>query len=562
MNLKLQLISDFNIEVLGRYLTNSKSPPVCSVDLAPFNQVFQALSQPGDSEDGDAIGIVWARPEAVLPGFQAALDFETVELSQLGSQVDAFVDRVRAYASGRRHVLVQRWSLPLAHRGYGVLNWKPGLGLENLLARLNLRLADGFDAADSVFVVDLLQRSLRAGARPTSPKLWFAAKIPYPNRVFELAAAEIKEMLLGLMGRARRLVVVDLDDTLWGGIVGETGWQELRLGGHDHVGEAFVAFQRALKALTHRGIQLAVVSKNDERVALEAIDDHPDMVLRRSDLAGWRINWNDKAGNILELVDELRLGLESAVFIDDNPAERGRVREALPEVLVPEWPKDPTAYVETLLSMGCFDSVSMSVEDRQRTAMYVAEREREGSRAAVSSFDDWLQTLDIRVAAEPVSSANLPRLAQLFNKTNQMNMSTRRLTAAEIQRWVEAPERFLNVIRVVDRFGDSGLTGVVSIELEGDTAILRDFILSCRVMGRRIEEALLHLGVCAARERGATEVVAQYLPTDRNGPCLRALRGTGLTEPETHRFTWDCSEPYPLPSCISLIREPASPQET
>ena len=390
MNLQLQLISDFNIEVLGRFLTTSESPPACVVEVASFNQVFQALSQPADPEESDAIGVVWTRPEAVLPEFQTALDFETVELSQLEAEVDAFIDHIGAYASGRRHVLVHRWSLPSTHRGYGVLNWRPGLGLENLLARVNLRLSDGLSPVHNVYVVDLLQRSVWSGAQPASPKLWFAAKIPYSNRIFEEAAAELKEMLLGLMGRARKLVVVDLDDTLWGGIVGETGWQELRLGGHDHVGEAFVAFQQALKTLTRRGIQLAVVSKNEEPVALEAIDHHPDMVLSRGDLAGWRINWNDKAKNILDLVGELRLGLDSVVFIDDSPAERGRVREALPEVLVPEWPRDPTAYANTLLSMGCFDSTSISAEDRQRTAMYVAERER--GRGSVSSLDEWLQT--------------------------------------------------------------------------------------------------------------------------------------------------------------------------
>ena len=211
-------------------------------------------------------------------------------------------------------------------------------------------------------------------------------------------------------------------------MIGETGCEGIRLGGHDHVGEAFQDFQRALKALTNRGIQLAIVSKNDEAVAMEALDGHPEMVLRRNDFAGWRINWRDKAANVADLVSDLHLALDAAVFIDNNPAERERIRTAYPDILVPEWPADPTAYVTALRHLDCFETGSISVEDRKRTEMYVAERERRDVRNMAESNDDWLRKLDTRLLVAPVSAINIARVAQLFNKTNQLNLSTRRLS--------------------------------------------------------------------------------------------------------------------------------------
>ena len=185
-------------------------------------------------------------------------------------------------------------------------------------------------------------------------------KIPYISSVFENATMDIVQYIEAIKGKSRRLIILDLDDTLWGGVLGENGWQGLRLGGHDHVGEAFRDFQLALKALSNRGVQLAISSKNDEKLAMDAIDNHPEMILKKEDFVGWRINWNDKAVNIAELSEEINLGLESIVFIDDNPAERGRVSDALKGILVPDWPKDPAMYVETLYSLRCFENTTIS----------------------------------------------------------------------------------------------------------------------------------------------------------------------------------------------------------
>ncbi len=355
--------------------------------------------------------------------------------------------------------------------------------------------------------------------------------------------------------------MLDLDGTLWKGVVGDVGWENLVLGGHDPEGEALVDFQRQLKALTRQGILLGVVSKNEEAVALHAINNHPEMVLRQNDLAGWRINWNDKAENIAELTAELNLGLQSVVFIDDNPVERDRIRHALPEVLVPEWPNDILLYPSSLAGMRCFDAPSLSAEDRQRSSFYSAEHNRRRDRAQMRSVDDWLKTLETVVTVEPLTAENLPRAAQLLNKTNQMNLTTRRMSDAELIQWSAIPGRWCWAIRVEDKFGTAGLTGLLSVESSDDELTIVDFVLSCRVMGRKVEETMLNVAVEHARGEDLKTIVATYLASPKNKPCLDFFRRSGFSEDQpSNTFTWSVSRDYPAPENIKVAMMPqASP---
>jgi FkbH-like protein len=348
--------------------------------------------------------------------------------------------------------------------------------------------------------------------------------------------------------------VVDLDDTLWGGVVGESGVEQLRLGGHDHVGEAYADLQRALKALTRRGVVLAIVSKNDEALALEAISSHPEMILRQEDFVAWRINWDDKASNIIGLVEELNLALDTVVFIDDSPAERDRVRAALPDVLVPDWPQDPSKSVEALWKLDCFDAPWVVGEDQERTHSYHQERRRQELRDSAVSVADWLNSLNIRVKVELLSSANLQRAAQLLNKTSQMNLATRRLTESELSTWSDKPGNQVLTFRVSDRLGDAGLVGVVGLSVAGHTARIEDFLLSCRVFGRRIEDAMLATAIQRARDVGCTDIVAVYSATERNQPVLGFLERSGLVvASDGAAFEWNTRDAYPMPEELTII---------
>ena len=324
------------------------------------------------------------------------------------------------------------------------------------------------------------------------------------------------------------------------------------IGGHDPVGEAYVDFQRGLKTLSRYGVAIAVVSKNEESIALEVFDKHPEMVLRRTDFAAWRINWRSKDQNITELSRELNIGLESVVFIDDDAAERGRVREALPEVLVPEWPKDPARFGEALRELDCFDRSETTIEDRLRTSMYTQQRERNDSLVHAPSTDEWLCSLGIRVEIEMIGKGNIKRSIQLVNKTNQMNLSTRRMTELQLLDWLTGQQnRTAIALTIADRFGDIGLTGFVSWQTVGADLEIVDFILSCRAMGRQIENLMAHLAVETAREGNLRSVIARLVPTPRNAPCLDFWRKSGFTESQPNTFVWDASDLYPKPTFIA-----------
>ncbi|HKQ71154.1 MAG TPA: hypothetical protein VJT73_17535, partial [Polyangiaceae bacterium] len=236
----------------------------------------------------------------------------------------------------------------------------------------------------------------------------------------------------------------------------------------------------------------------------------------------------------------------------DNPVERARVREALPEVLVPEWPEDKLLYPSAFAKLRCFDTPAVSREDLERTRMYADERKRDQAQKQVGSIAEWLKSLDLKVRVEPVGPANLARATQLLNKTNQLNLTTRRMTEPELLEWSKDPLRSFWTVSVSDRFGDAGLTGLVGIEVEGDAVRIVDYVLSCRVMGRKVEETMAHLAVEAARARGASSVVATFLPTAKNKPCLTFWRSSGFANVDDREFRWDAREPYPLPEPITL----------
>jgi FkbH-like protein len=551
------LVSDFNLQNFAGYAASDPAPPAVDPIPAPPGEPLPALLDTAAAHwrDPADAAVIWTQPHSVSPAFNALLMYEPVPVREVLREVDAYCGLLAEASARVRFAFVPSWVIP-SYRGlFGVLDMKAEVGLTNTLMRMNLRLAENLEKVRNAHLLNAGRWIERAGAGAFNPKLWYLGKIPFGNEVFREAVRDIKAALAGMLGRARKLIIVDLDDTLWGGLVGELGWENLVLGGHHHAGEAYADFQRGLKSLQNRGILLAIASKNEERTALEAIGKHPEMVLRPDDFAAWRIDWRDKAGNILELLHELNLGPQSAVFIDDNPAERARVRESLPEVLVPEWPADPVLYPSALLSLRCFDLPSLSREDLSRTAMVLSERERRELKKNLGSPEEWLRQLSIRVRIEALHPANLQRAAQLLNKTNQMNLSTRRMSEAELMAWAGPEHRRLWTARVSDRFGDAGLTGLVSLEIREGKAQLVDFVLSCRVLGRKIEESLLATAIAAAQASGVEALYARYLPTAKNKPCLdffESLAPRFLRQGEL--FVRNIEHPFPVPDHIELVR--------
>ena len=551
------LISNFNLQNFIGYAANDPELPNLKPIAAPLGQPVAALldeTAPHWQDPAD-VAVIWTQPQSVSPAFNALLRYEQVPVRQALQEVDEYCSLLINMSARVRYAFVPSWVLPSQRSIFGVLDMKTETGLTNTLMRMNLRLAENLEKTSNMHVLNTHKWIERAGIGAYNPKLWYLGKIPFGNEIFKQAVQDIKAALRGMLGYARKLIIIDLDDTVWGGIVGDVGWENLVLGGHHHLGEAYVDFQRALKSMKNRGILLAIVSKNEEQAALEAIKNHPEMVLTLEDFAGWRINWQDKVQNILELMTELNLGLQSAVFIDDNPAERARVKESLPEVLVPDWPEDPLFYPTTLLNLRCFEMSSLSREDMSRAALYLTENQRQDLKKTVRSLEEWLRHLAIRVQVEELHPANLQRATQLLNKTNQMNLSTRRMSETELMAWAEPKHRKLWTLRVSDRFGDAGLTGIVSLEIHDRKAQVVDFVLSCRVLGRKIEETMLAEAIRYAQASDVEEVYARYIPTSKNKPCLDFFKS--LT-PRFHQqgefFVRNAEHPFPIPEHVELVQ--------
>ncbi|MBQ1830872.1 MAG: HAD-IIIC family phosphatase [Bacteroidales bacterium] len=312
--------------------------------------------------------------------------------------------------------------------------------------------------------------------------------------------------------RRKKCLVLDLDNTLWGGVLGEDGISGIRIGG-DYPGKAFLFFQEALLALSRSGVILAVCSKNNEADVLEAWEKNPYLVLRKEHFAAWRINWNDKAANLRELADELNIGLDSFVFLDDNPAERELIRQLLPMVAVPDFPAQP--YELPAFFRQCvadfFKVYSVTEEDRQKVAQYKANAARSRAQQRFSDLASFLESLDIRITIAGADAFNIPRIAQMTQKTNQFNLTTKRYADTDIQRFVAEGWRVW-CLRAEDRFGDNGITGVILID--GDA--IDSLLLSCRILGKGIEQAFLKAVLARLKDEGVKTVRARYCPTAKN----------------------------------------------
>ncbi|WP_105005020.1 HAD-IIIC family phosphatase [Rhizobium leguminosarum] len=342
------------------------------------------------------------------------------------------------------------------------------------------------------------------------------AKYGFAPDVSPLYAEHLCRLLAVLRGKSKRVLVLDLDNTLWGGIVGDDGVENLALGPGSPVGEAHLAIQLMAKSLRERGVLICLSSKNDEAVALNAIRSHPEMALAETDIAMFQINWQDKAANIEALSKSLNLGLDSFVFVDDNPAERAIVRMAFPQVSVPELPKDVTEWLPVLQSARFFESAGLTAEDKQRAGYYQAESRRAAQLKDFAGHDDYLKSLDMVMDITPFDATGRKRISQLVSKSNQFNLTTIRYSEAEVAQLEADPSMLTAQIRLVDSFGDNGMICVV-VARDGEEHLeIAEWLMSCRVLGRRVEEATLDWLVRQAKLRGKAFVTGRFIPTAKN----------------------------------------------
>jgi FkbH-like protein len=362
------------------------------------------------------------------------------------------------------------------------------------------------------------------------PNLWNIGKVPFANAYLPIYADLACRLIAALRGKSRRCLVLDLDNTLWGGVIGDDGLEGIVVGQGDPQGEAFLGVQRAALALRDRGVVLAVSSKNNDETARLPFREHPEMLLRESHLAVFQANWNDKATNIRAIAVELSLGLDSFVFLDDNPAERRLVRDMLPEVAVPELPDDPALYVRTLLAAGYFEAITFSEEDQKRADFYQNNARRVVLQRATGDLDAYLRTLDMTITFQPFDEIGRARIAQLISKSNQFNLTTRRYTEAQVGEIEGDPNCFTLQVRLVDTFGDNGMISVIICRREANDWQIDTWLMSCRVLGRRVEQAVLQELLDQACARGISRIIGTYRPTERNSLVKDHYAKLGFTE--------------------------------
>ena len=498
--------------------------------LGDYGQYWQELQDSGSA-------LYQFKPNVLLFAFHAQHLFGIIDPALSSQDSDALVTAViekivAVWRLARRQFkgqIIQQTVIPSLLSLVGSNEHRlPGSGAW-LVRELNARLRALSDA-EGVDILAVDDAAARDGiAAWHDPGLWHRSKQEISPAAIPAYGDLALRLIAAQQGRSAKCLVLDLDNTLWGGVIGDDGLEGIKLGQGSGSGEAFVAFQNFARDLSRRGIILAVCSKNDEENAKAPFQQHPDMVLKLSDIACFVANWTDKATNIRHIAEQLNIGIDSLVFADDNPFERNIVRRELPMIAVPELPEDPTYYGQSLVDGGYFEALQITPEDLERTGQYRANIERENLRAAHTDMAGYLQSLNMELRWQPFDRVGLQRIVQLINKTNQFNLTTRRYTEADVLAIMDTPGALTLQLRLIDQFGDNGIIGIVMGKPDGDLLKLDTWLMSCRVLGRQVEEATMNLVAEEAAGLGASRLTGEYLPTKKNGMVREHYRKLGFT---------------------------------
>ena len=458
-------------------------------------------------------------------------DQVTAEVARIAGVVEMLVRAVRANTAVP--ILINNFPLP-ARPTLGILDSQQPHGQTNAILALNAQLLQLAADVPDVYIVDFMRLSAQIGsAEFYDAKQWHIARLPFGRRAQLAVGRELATFVRALRGCSKKCLVLDCDNTLWGGVIGEDGLEGIALGA-TYPGSCFAEFQREILNLYDRGVVLALCSKNDEADVLRVLREHPDMLLHEQHFATWFINWDDKPENLRRIAAALNIGLDALVFVDDNAFEIDFVRAELPQVATILLPKDRAEFAAALGRAGLFDSLTLTVEDRLRTGSYRADVERARLQRSSTNVAEYLSSLGIVMTFGPPSELELPRVAQLSQKTNQFNLTTRRYTEAEIRGLRAAGDARVYVMKGRDTVSDLGLVGVIVMRLSGEVADVEACFVSCRALGRNLEDAFL---AAAASDVFATgrisRVVGRYLPTEKNGLCKDFYEKCGFVLIET-----------------------------
>ncbi|SFK19025.1 HAD-superfamily phosphatase, subfamily IIIC/FkbH-like domain-containing protein [Sphingomonas sp. NFR04] len=554
---RLGLIGNGTLDLLAPLLVASAARHGIALEVVQteYGQLMQEAMSP-DS------GINSAKCDAVL----LALDYRALPgLGSPNSVNDAlgFIGQLRAgFRQNSGAISIVQTFAPPAEALFGHIDRVLDASPRGALDRINTELARSAAASDDVLLDVASIAELVGLANWHSPQQWNLAKLPFDAAYAPFYADHVARLVAAIKGKSRRVLILDLDNTVWGGVIGDDGLEGIRIAQGDAVGEAFLAVQANALALRARGVVLAVSSKNTDSVARGPFREHPEMLLREDHIAVFQANWSDKATNIKSIANELSLGLDAMVFLDDNPMERDLVRRMLPQVAVPELPADPALYVRTLMAAGYFETIAFSEEDRKRADFYQDNAKRVALQASAGDLDSYLASLNMEIFFAPFDAMGRKRIAQLISKSNQFNLTTRRYTEADVAELEEDPDVFTLQVRLTDAFGDNGMISVIVCRPHGDDAWEIDtWLMSCRVLKRRVEQMVLRELVEAARRHGKKRLIGVYIPTDRNALVVEHYAELGFTQVATDatdgRTVWELDTATEVPEAPMTVHRAA-----
>ncbi len=525
------MLDSINTAILGNCTTNylasaiqdecSKNGISANVYDSPDNQYNQEVLTAES-------GLYVSNPDLIIIHLEGKLlypewyDFKTLQLTneeklqeiqKVFQSITSIVQEINSHCNAK--IILNNFKLPY-YSPLGILDSKSSLGLKHMISKLNMQLEEWSSGNDNLYIFDYNGLCSQYGStNAEEKKLYYITKSTMSLSFTKVLAREYMRYVFPMKSKNRKCLVLDLDNTLWGGIAGEDGLAGIKLD-ISGPGRSFYDFQNEILNLYNKGIILAINSKNNFEDAIDIIENHPYMVLRKKYFSSLKINWNSKVENLTEIAKELNLGIDSLVFFDDNPVERDYVKSMLPEVKVVDVPKDTSKYTESLQQLVEFEQLSITIEDTKRNEMYLANKKRVEAYQQYKDLNEYLASLQTTVTVAYANKSSIPRIAQLTQKTNQFNMTTIRYQQEDIEEMISLGKHIILSCSVCDKYGDNGLVGVCIVRLENLNAYIDSFLLSCRVLGRNVEYSFISAVVRILKELKVSCIYASFSKTDKN----------------------------------------------
>ena len=472
-------------------------------------------------------------------------NFVEKKLKELQTLIDIFTSNTKS------KLIIANFNIP-TYSPYGIFETKTEYGFHQMVEDLNRKLSNNVAKSNSVYVYDFNRFILKYGENNIfDSKQFFFGDMKIALDYIPHLANDLMSYVTAHLGLSKKCIVLDLDNTLWGGVIGEDGFNGIMLG-PEPPGNTYVEFQRVLLSLFQRGIILAINSKNNKDDVLKVIEEHPYMILKKEHFASMRINWNDKVSNIKEIANELNISADSMVFFDDDPVNREFMKLNMPQILTVDLPLDSSQYVQTIKQMNEFDVLNITAEDITRGKMYVEQEKRNNLEQATPNLESFLKNLELKILIKNSNEFTIPRISQLTLKTNQFNLTTKRYQESDIKKISDNDKYIIGCVQVEDKFGDNGITGVFIVNKTNSQEWFIDtFLLSCRVMGREVEKAILGHIINRAKEDNVELIKTQFLSSQKNKPIENFLPNCGFKKDGDYWY-YSLKTPFIIPDYLEV----------